>query len=307
MRVSFVEDRGVIDGVDYGWGIKVALKTDADGKYDPNGTYSQSSKWMSQNSVSKTKKEKYETGGTTGSKFYVVDNRELTFGSSKPVVATFDTREEARADAKDRNKIYDADTKMFSVMTANQLKSEGVTEFGRGGSAGKDSLVPYVVYGKRNGKWENIHYLNAKPKKGDAEKHRNEFNNSLKKGGANDHLGEKYRVSDVKIVNQKTNEIVDEYKAPMFEAYGRGGATDNPKEPIAFETSNLYFNGKGRDVNGNKVVRVSFPNSRAFSIQTNGNLPKTHSMSKGGYDEKEINQYVKEYGSDAQKKKLKCY
>jgi hypothetical protein len=217
MRVSFVEDRGIIDGVDYGWGIKVALKTDADGKYDPNGTYSQSSKWMSQNSVSKTKKEKYETGGIAGSKFYVVDNRQLLFGSSKPVVATFDTREEARADAKDRNKIYDADTKMFSVMTAKQLKSEGVTEF------------------------------------------------------------------------------------------GGGGTTDNPKEPIAFETSNLYFNGKGMDVNGNKVVRVSFPNSRAFSIQTNGNLPKTHSMSKGGYDEKEINQYVKEYGSDAQKKKLKCY
>ena len=63
MRVSFVEDRGVEDGVDYGWGYKVALKTDENGKYDPKGKYSQSSKWMSQNSVSKTKKTKYAKGG----------------------------------------------------------------------------------------------------------------------------------------------------------------------------------------------------------------------------------------------------
>lgn len=63
MRISFVEDRGVIDGVDYGWGIKVALKTDSEGNYDPKGTYSKSSKWMSHNSVSKVKKEKYEKGG----------------------------------------------------------------------------------------------------------------------------------------------------------------------------------------------------------------------------------------------------
>jgi hypothetical protein len=64
MRVSFIEDRGIIDGVDYGWNIKVALKTDSDGNYNPKGTYSKSSKWMSQNSVSKTKKEKYTTGGS---------------------------------------------------------------------------------------------------------------------------------------------------------------------------------------------------------------------------------------------------
>lgn len=86
--------------------------------------------------------------------------------------------------------------------------------------------------------------------------------------------------------------------------YGGGGSTDKPKEPIAFETSNLYYNGKGIDINGNSVVRVSFPNSRAFSIQTNGTLPKTHS---DGYDEVEINEYVRDYGSPAQKKKLKIY
>ena len=63
MRISFIEDKGVIDGVDYGWNIKVALKTDSNGNYDPKGTYSKSSKWMSQNSVSKTKKQKYIAGG----------------------------------------------------------------------------------------------------------------------------------------------------------------------------------------------------------------------------------------------------
>lgn len=208
-------------------------------------------------------KSSYGTGGTTGSKFYVVDNRELTFGSSKPVVASFDTREEARADAKDRNKIYDADTKMFSVMTAKQLKAEGVTEFGKGGSAGKSKAIL------------------------DAEKELRQ----AKKSKISSWIDEASRKLDLAYAK-------DDNK------YGKGGSAGNPK---GFKSSNLYYNGHGVDANGNKVIRVSFPNSRAFSIQTNGNLPKTHAMSKGGYDEKEINQYVKEYGSDAQKKKLKIY
>ena len=157
MRISFVEDRGISDGVDYGWGIRVALKTDANGKYDPKGSYSQTSKFMSQNSVSKTKKEKYGTGGTMDS-------------------------------------------------------------------------------------------------------------STFKKGGY------------------------------------------TPKEPIAFSSSNLYFNGYAMDINGNSVVRVSFPSGRAFSIQTNGTLPKTNNAyGTIGFDESEINSYVKSYGSPAQKKKLKIY
>ena len=163
MRISFVEDRGISDGVDYGWGIRVALKTDANGKYDPKGSYSQTSKFMSQNSVSKTKKVKYETGGNVGT------------------------------------------------------------------------------------------------------------------GGTMD-----------------------------SSTFKKGGYT--PKEPIAFSSSNLYFNGYAMDINGNSVVRVSFPNSRAFSIQTNGTLPKTNNAyGTIGFDESEINSYVKSYGSPAQKKKLKIY
>jgi hypothetical protein len=99
--------------------------------------------------------------------------------------------------------------------------------------------------------------------------------------------------------------------------YGTGGTMDSstfkkggytPKEPIAFSSSNLYFNGYAMDINGNSVVRVSFPNSRAFSIQTNGTLPKTNNAyGTIGFNESEINSYVKSYGSPAQKKKLKIY
>ena len=88
--------------------------------------------------------------------------------------------------------------------------------------------------------------------------------------------------------------------------FKKGGST--PKEPIAFSSSNLYFNGYAMDINGNSVVRVSFPSGRAFSIQTNGTLPKTNNAyGTIGFDESEINSYVKSYGSPAQKKKLKIY
>ena len=94
--------------------------------------------------------------------------------------------------------------------------------------------------------------------------------------------------------------------------YAKGGM-------IPFSSSNLYFNSFGKDSNGNSVIKVSFPNSRAFSIQTNGDLPKTHSL-KQQYSkienlsdkdlkivEKEVTDYVKEFGSDTQIKKLNTY
>ena len=34
------------------------------------------------------------------------------------------------------------------------------------------------------------------------------------------------------------------------------------------------------DANGNKVVKVSATGYRGFSVQTNGNLPQTHAMTK---------------------------
>lgn len=102
--------------------------------------------------------------------------------------------------------------------------------------------------------------------------------------------------------------------------YGTGGTMDSstfkkggsPKQPISFESSNLYFNSFGTDINGNKVIRISFPTGRAFSIQlNNGSFPKTYKAfgqnNFSDVNESEINSYVKSYGSPAQKKKLKIY
>ena len=47
---------------------------------------------------------------------------------------------------------------------------------------------------------------------------------------------------------------------------------------ISLPNSNLYLTGFGLDTNGNSVVRLTFPNQRGFSIQTNGVLKETHSL-----------------------------
>ena len=91
---------------------------------------------------------------------------------------------------------------------------------------------------------------------------------------------------------------------------------------VSLPKTNLLLVGSGQDVNGNKVVKLQFPNSRSFSIQTGGNLPKTGSILRGlktakdmesvessdlATISKEVVSYIKEYGSDTQKKKLKVY
>ena len=53
------------------------------------------------------------------------------------------------------------------------------------------------------------------------------------------------------------------------------------------------------DNNGNRVVTISIPNSRGFSIQTNQNLPKTHVRST--VDEAEVMDWVLQYGTLRQK------
>jgi len=97
-------------------------------------------------------------------------------------------------------------------------------------------------------------------------------------------------------------------------AYAKGGSLKD----ISFENSNLYLYGFGRDTNGNSIIKVGFPNDRAFSIQINSPWFK-HSYDKRGYSlseltpedvsliEKEVVDYVREHGSDAQKAKLKIY
>jgi hypothetical protein len=64
------------------------------------------------------------------------------------------------------------------------------------------------------------------------------------------------------------------------------------------------------DDNGNKQLTVSNGNSRGFSVQTNGNLPKTHAMPKGKIDEgtalEELRGHVSIWGTQYQRNYLGC-
>jgi len=95
--------------------------------------------------------------------------------------------------------------------------------------------------------------------------------------------------------------------------YDKGGKVKD----IEFKHSNLIFYGFKRDLNGNSIVKIGFPNHVAFTIQTNADLPFTHSnrtsniselnQEKINKIEKEIVKYITIYGSTNQKGKLKIY
>jgi hypothetical protein len=101
------------------------------------------------------------------------------------------------------------------------------------------------------------------------------------------------------------------------QAFGEGKDEYAKGGEIGFDNSNLYLNGFGMDSNGNSVVKVSFPNQRAFSIQTNGVLKETNSLYTKNIKElteaqiktieKEVVDYVKQFGSKEQKQRLKTY
>jgi len=91
---------------------------------------------------------------------------------------------------------------------------------------------------------------------------------------------------------------------------------------IPLKNSNLYLVASGLDRNGNKVIKLKFPNERGFSIQTNGALPKTNNILRGlktpkdmfeisNIDlitiENECINYIISFGSTTQKKKIKTY
>jgi hypothetical protein len=59
-----------------------------------------------------------------------------------------------------------------------------------------------------------------------------------------------------------------------------------------------------RDKNGNKIVTVKVYGHRAFSIQTNGNLPYTHSHGINERTMGDIKDYVKSYGTHSQKRAI---
>jgi hypothetical protein len=83
---------------------------------------------------------------------------------------------------------------------------------------------------------------------------------------------------------------------------------------------NLLLYGFGHDINGNKIIKIGYPNQRAFSIQTSDGLkfPNSKSFDKttklsdlNDSDlEKicgEVSQYIEKFGSKEQKSKLKIY
>lgn len=88
---------------------------------------------------------------------------------------------------------------------------------------------------------------------------------------------------------------------------------------IALNNSNLYLKGFGKDTNGNSVVKLTFPNQRGFSIQTNGNLPATHGILMYGKKLDELTQpeidlielesayYIKNHGSKKQTESLRLH
>ena len=57
-----------------------------------------------------------------------------------------------------------------------------------------------------------------------------------------------------------------------------------------------------RDRNGNRIVRVTVPGARPFTIQTNGNLPQTHRHGICPATAVEVAQWVKDYGTARQQR-----
>ena len=64
----------------------------------------------------------------------------------------------------------------------------------------------------------------------------------------------------------------------------------------------------GRDRNGNKLLKVDCGSRRGFSVQTLGNLPKTHTMTKCDFDEHtataELYDHIHAHGTQRQKELL---
>ena len=56
-----------------------------------------------------------------------------------------------------------------------------------------------------------------------------------------------------------------------------------------------------RDRNGNKTLIITPKNARGFSIQTMGNLPKTHRHGVGDYTPEEVRDYVLKCGTARQR------
>lgn len=88
---------------------------------------------------------------------------------------------------------------------------------------------------------------------------------------------------------------------------------------IGLPNSNLYLYGFGKDTNGNSVVKLSIGANKPFSIQINSPEFYKHTYDKRGYSlnelsendilgiEKEVVDYIQNYGSKERKNMLKVY
>lgn len=104
-------------------------------------------------------------------------------------------------------------------------------------------------------------------------------------------------------------------KIQLFES-----KTIKPLKESELPKTNIEVVGIGHDTNGNRVIKLKYPNSNAFSIQiSSGSLPKTYRIVSGlkkveeipedklDVISKEVTDYIKEFGSAKQKKSLKLY
>ena len=144
---------------------------------------------------------------------------------------------------------------------------------------------------------------------------------SLPENGYHDHMQTDGQFTSLQILPPAEGEEVGVGGiSEKVEAVLNEGKVKKFKKVTPFSNSNLYMAGAGMDTNGNHVVSIKFPNSSAFTIQTAGNLNTAHDALRGVKDyeteiddsdkkkiEKEIIDYVEEYGSKAQKSKLKKY
>lgn len=146
MRVSQIEDRGIHDGVHY-WGYKVALKVDEDGNYDPNGKYSQSSKWMDSKSMSFNKKETYARGGKTkGLEHFLRNADKITTKDGKVVSKSeFIKMQKEKEDfEKGLDDLYPNLSDDYKKGKFN--KGGGVRKFAEGGYNGWTNYATWVTH-----------------------------------------------------------------------------------------------------------------------------------------------------------------
>lgn len=60
----------------------------------------------------------------------------------------------------------------------------------------------------------------------------------------------------------------------------------------------------GRDVNGNKLCTYKPESGRAFSVQTNGNMPETHRLGINPETPQEFAEYISDVGTERQREAL---